>query len=254
MPGAKFHDATGAEEKMSSILYRIGLNAPDDLKRLSRYYDNDLQQLVNRYSQYDLSGDEKKMLPTVSQLDVLKNITHLTPPQFTEKDGKKEIVQFTDRAELEEILKGKGSKFGDLSFIDLNNPFWQGYVTHLVGDKIAYNTAKCVNMEQYILDCKDSSIGEENAKKRLHRDLDCLNQILQDKYNINILPHIKEKDIVKFVDENPKYINTDEYIRAIKTVKEITSIMDMNIIVKKVNAYLKSQNPNIEASNNAPSK
>ena len=69
MPGAKVHDATGTKEKMENILYRIGLNAPDDLKGLPKYYGNDIQQLINQYiSQYKLSNEEIIELPTVEQL------------------------------------------------------------------------------------------------------------------------------------------------------------------------------------------
>ena len=47
MPGAKVHDATGSKEKMENIIYRIGLNAPDDLKGLSKYYGGKPQQLID---------------------------------------------------------------------------------------------------------------------------------------------------------------------------------------------------------------
>lgn len=252
MPGAKVHDATGTKEKMTSILYRLGLNAPDDLKGLSKYYGDNPQQLVDRYSQYQLSDEEKRMLPTAKQLNFLRNITHLTPPIFKEKNGKKTIVQHTDRAELAEILQGKGSKFGDLSFMDLNNPFWQGYVTHLVGDRIVYGTDDCVDMTKFVEDSKNPSIGPEEARTRLHADWDCINQILEDEFGIDILPHIEEKGIVKYIDDVPTYVNRDALIDAIDTVRGITSEMDMKSIVEKVDAYFAKLKP--KANENELSK
>lgn len=246
MPGAKVHDATGTKEKMVSLLYRIGLNAPDDLNGLSRYYGNDVQQLINRYSQYKLSDKEKMRLPTEKQLKVLKNITHLTPPVFSEKNGEKIMVQYTDRAELEEIIQGKNSKFGDLSFIDLNNPFWQGYVTHLVGDKIIYGSSDCVDMEKFKKDSNDQTIGYENARARLHKDWDCVNQILQDKFGIKILPHIEEKGVVKYIEGVPTYVNTEALLKAIENIRDITSEMEMNTIIKKVDDYFEKNQSAIE--------
>lgn len=237
MPGAKVHDATGSKEKMENIIYRIGLNAPDDLKGLSKYFGGKPQQLIDIYSQYTLSYEEKMKLPTVEQLKSLKNITHLAPPVFNKKNGKKTITQHTDRAELEEIIQGKNSKFGDLSFIDLNNPFWQGYVTHLVGDKIVYGTPNCINMKKFIEDSKNLTIGPENARARLHKDWDCINQILQDKFEIKVLPHIEAKGVVKYIEGIPTYVNVDELLKTIEIVRDITSEMEMNIIIKKVDDY-----------------
>ena len=247
MPGAKVHDATGTKEKMRNILYRIGLNAPDDLKGLQKYYGNDIQQLINQYiSQYKLSNEEITELPTVEQLKTLKNITHLAPPTFSEKNGERIMVQHTDRAELKEIIRGRCSKFGDLSFIELNNHFWQGYVTHLVGDKIIYRTPNCVNMKKFVEDSKNPTIGPENARARLHKDWDCINQILQDKFGIKILPHIEAKGVVKYIEGIPTYVNVDELFKAIETVRDITSEMEMNTIIKKVDDYFEKLQPAID--------
>ena len=255
MPGAKVHDATGTKEKMGNILYRIGLNAPDDLKGLPKYYGNDIQQLINQYiSQYKLSNEEIIELPTVEQLETLKNITHLAPPTFSKKNGERIMVQHTDRAELKEIIRGRCSKFGDLSFIDLNNPFWQGYVTHLVGDRIIYGSSNCVNMKKFFEDSKNPNIGPENARERLHRDWDCVNQIIEDKFGIKILPHIEAKGVVKYIEDIPTYVNVDELLKAIEIIRDITSEMEINTIIKKVDDYFAKLQLDIDETENGEQK
>ena len=106
-------------------------------------------------------------------------------------------------------------KFLDLEFVDLDNPFWMGYYTHLIIDKVIYDPDNdCIDFEKFQ--------REGCSKTLLHRDWDIANQIFEEEYGIELLPEIEALNIVQYVhDEEPRYINVQEIMDYVEIMRNI---------------------------------
>ena len=112
-------------------------------------------------------------------------------------------------------------KFIDLSFVDISKPFWKGYLTHLIGDNEAY---KSVDLKKFQED--------GSPKKILHQDWDKTNKVLQEIYQIPLLPEIKQLGIVNYIDGEPIYINVRNIIKVIEKMRHMSDEDFKNYISK----------------------
>lgn len=189
MPGQKYHDATGTPSLMRNRAYRIGLEAPD--------YFAPKKKRMNNEEDFNLFFINCSDGPTWEDLQkVLEN------PHFG----------YSSDPDLKEFL--------DLQ-LDLGNPFWRGYFTHLIGDRLAYQCG-AVNMKLFNEDCE--KIGYNEARTKLHQDWDILNYVLEFKYHIKLTEEIEALDIVKYSDGKVRYVDIKLLIELIEKIRNCTTI------------------------------
>lgn len=193
MPGYMIHDATGNTEKMLNLIYRKGLNAPDFFKKINS---------EEEFTEY-FSGCDPKDIPSYEEFLIIKQDTHFG--YSSDPDIK---------------------KFLSLEFVDINKPFWEGYLIHLIGDREIYKPEnKCINWDKFI--------AEGSQKPKLHEDWNIINKCIYDKFGIPILSEILELGVVEYKDGTLSYVNLQNLLKVIEKVRTIA--LDSNCL----EAYLK---------------
>ena len=197
MPGQKYHDATGTLSLMKNRAYRIGLEAPD-------YFAPKKKRMSNE-DDFNLFFINCSDGPTWDDLQkVLEN------PHFG----------YSSDPDLKAFL--------DLQ-LDLENPFWRGYFTHLIGDRLAYQCG-AVNMELFKKDCEE--IGQDNAKKQLHHDWDVLNGVLDFMYQIELTEEIAALGIVQYSDGEAQYVDINLLIEQIEKIRKCATVDELIVLTE----------------------
>ena len=86
------------------------------------------------------------------------------------------------------------------------NPFYRGYVWHLLTDAIMYRRLNIDAKFQKVLkknkECKDIEAFKKGEVKKLHKDWDRINALVRDTYpNVSLTDEVKELNIVRFINE-----------------------------------------------------
>lgn len=122
-----------------------------------------------------------------------------------------------------------------LSEKDADNPFWRGYLWHLITDKLMYSWLDISGKyKQEIIKLINSGHEREEVekaeKRKLHKDWDRTNELVREKFNIPMpLPQeIEELNIVKFInDEQPlTYISWDKVELAIELLRALNPLTE----------------------------
>ena len=122
------------------------------------------------------------------------------------KWGKYEVTTYIDQ-------------FLNDSNVDISKDFWKGYFLHLLADHYFYNK---VFYEEH------QKIIENND--RFYYDYDCLNKLLIEKYEIQVLDNIKQ--YMNIYDKKPKYLSESKVINFIEEISNI-NIQDKIKIIKQ---------------------
>ena len=202
MPGYKVHDATGDPEKMGNLSYRKGLNAPD-------YFKGGYIRTHKDYINYFEGCEFNEIISYDEFSEISKNPHLMDNPHETRNPS---IIRFVN-----------------LPYVDLQNPFWQGYLVHLVGDKMFYGSEKYMNFTKFEADIANIQKKEE-AFRLLHNDWDVTNAIVEEEFHIPLLPEIEDLGIVGYMRGDTAYINANSIIDFIREVRKITKNMDINAI------------------------
>ena len=190
MPGYKFHDATADPNKIKYLEYRKGIIAPDFIKS---GYINSLEDYEDFFKDCDLS-----QIPSYKELLKTKNDSH-----FMNSNKR------TDNPNISAFLSSK--------FVSINKLFWQGYLTHLIGDKYFYNS-NVFNKSKFN---KEFLKNKEKAIKDLHNDWNITNKIIDDIFKIELLDEVKKLDLVKFSVGKTKYVDKQSLISSIYEIRRI---------------------------------
>ena len=193
MPGYKIHDAVGNPEKMENLAYRKGLNAPDYFKKIKSKED---------FDSYFEGCDKHNILSYEEFLEISKD-THLG---------------YSSNPDIK--------KFLNLEFVDLGKDFWEGYLVHLITDKEIYMPEnECIDWDKF---------QEEGSKKEiLHRDWDITNKVVDDEFQIPILPEIEKLGVVKYVEGEASYVHPEKVLDVIYKLRKVACNLD------SLNGYLK---------------
>ena len=221
MPGYYVHLATINKKTQKNKNFIKGVEAPDLLK----YY----------YKNYGLEEARKKY-------------------NTIKIDGMPSFSYFEDRIQQVENSKSdSGLHYGlssnpnieafynSLDNNQKNNPFYKGYLWHLLTDKIMY---AYLDIESKLKRFTYLYKNDENLEKlriqeinKLHSDWDKTNSKIRDRYTDIILPkEIEELNIVKFIDDdNLSYVDFDiiklliDYMRLFNPIEDdiIKIIMDL---------------------------
>lgn len=182
MPGYKYHDATGAPSLMNVQAYRKGLIAPDYTKRLKSKAD---------FLLFTIDCNPKET-PSFEDFQLVMGNSHFG---------------YSSAPKIEDFLALP---------LNFDLPFWKGYCTHLIGDKIAY---QCGAVKMQLFSEDSDKIGKDEAKKILHDDWNKLNAILDERYNISILPEVEALNVVLYSDGTPHYVDSELLIAEIERLR-----------------------------------
>ena len=129
------------------------------------------------------------------------------------------------------------------------NPFYIGYLWHLLTDLIIY---KYLNIENQLSMFVKQHEGDENIKelieiekKKLHNDWDKTNAKIKSTYpDVILTPEIIELNIIKFINDNQTYYIDWNIIKTIidymRSINPLTQ--DINRIIDEIMFLLPEQN------------
>lgn len=182
MPGYRYHDATGKLNLMKLREYRIGLMFPD--------YARHKVESEEEFNTLFLGCDN---IPKYGDILKIKSDLHFG---------------YSSNPDFATFLKLK---------FDLETPFWLGYITHLVGDYVAYNTG-AVNMGKFLNNC--DQIGYKKTRQELHHDWSVIDNRLQKMYNIPLLPEVVALGKIKYETGETSYVNFGKLVQSIELIRK----------------------------------
>ena len=135
--------------------------------------------------------------------------------------------------------------WNSLSSVEKRNPFFIGYLWHLLGDKLVYSwldiEGKFDNFLEWHKNDPNLSTLMELEYKKLHNDWDKLNALIRDRYpDVILTPEVIELNTVKFISDNHlDYVdwnilkNIIDYMRGINPLEE-----DSEKIINEIMSFL----------------
>ena len=205
MPGYFVHIASASEVIRTSKLGFKGLIAPDLWKKNT--------PTEYEYSQffYDCSN-----APSYEQVKFLCSETH-GGTHFGENAS---ITNHADFALIATLFATRQ--------LDIDNPFFKGYIHHLRVDKNFYSDSSIFNEVAFNHDYLKNI---EMAKETLHNDWNKTNHSISQWYPevrvmISSLPQ-RAQDIIQFKEGVPKYIELNKMHSFIETMRQLKSIDEL---------------------------
>lgn len=206
MPGYYIHFAACKPEARKNISFLRGVEAPDILKK--------------HLKMFGLEGAHQKYnsLKTIDMPDYENIVDRI---QQKESIGSTEGLHYGISSSPDIYAFWKC-----LSDEDKENPFYKGYLWHLVTDKLVYAKLDInKKFEQVINQCPSNiSINElrKNETQKLHNDWDRMNACVRDRYpDVILTPEVIELKVVNFLENkdfsyvNPTVIyNVIDYLRS----------------------------------------
>lgn len=227
MPGYYLHFAACNKETLKNRTFVLGVEAPDILKKHVKFYGGIREANIK----YD-------------------SIRTSEMPQYSELQER--IMQKETAYNNDGLHYGLSSNpdvkafWSSLSEEQKKNPFYRGYVWHLLTDAIMYKRLKIDEKFQNVLKKnQDDNLNIEEIKKievkKLHADWDKTNAKVRDTYpNISLTDEVKELGVVKFIDEgNLDYVDwptLKEIIDYLRTFDPIKG--DMEKMIEDVLNYV----------------
>lgn len=218
MPGYYLHLAACKGNTLKNRSFVLGVEAPDLLKKHFKIYGNVVEA--------------RKKYETLKTADM---------PDYGELETRiqqKETVNSTTG-----LHYGVSSNpdiyacWNSLSETQKNNPFWRGYIWHLLTDKFIYSKLDIDVKFQKILDNNKNATNMKTEVKKLHTDWDKTNAKVRDTYPEICLPEeVKELSVVQFIEEgNLFYIDWTVLKEAIEFLRNFNPLgTDMDYIIKTV--------------------
>ncbi len=224
MPGYYVHSAVCNPVTRKNLSFVRGVEAPDILKKY--------------FKLYGLPGAKEKYNDTLKTVDM---------PDFTELE---------ERIQQKEIMgAGTGLHYGlssqpdvllcwnSLSTEEQKQPFYRGYVWHLLTDYKIYQVldidAKFVEFMEANKDKSQEEMVElkKQEVKKLHTDWDKTNQKIKDTYpEVWLTPEVEELGIVQFIKEGPLfYVDWEALKQTIDYLRSFDPLHgDMDAIIAEI--------------------
>ena len=213
MAGALQHIASGNPEKMGSLAYRKGLNAPDYFKRGLIKTEEDFNKYMEGCSPDEMLSYEDFIKVSVST-HFMDNPRHSNSPVL--------------------------GRFFNSEYVDLSKPFWDAYATHLIGDKVYYMSDEYVNMTKFRNDRERNALIATYA---LHNDYNFINKMVDDEFGVMqmVSPEIQALGLIKLLEGTPVYQNPNTIIKWINLVRRLTKDMDVKQILGYFNGTISQE-------------
>lgn len=187
MPGYYVHFATCRRDSLKNRSFVLGVEAPDILKKYVKVCDG----IQGAHDKYDSLRTNEM-------------------PEFCELQPR--VLQ-KERADSNEGLHYGLSSNPDVRACWLNlseeqktNPFYRGYVWHLLTDALIYARLNIDAKFQEFLEKNEGNPNIDDLRKtevkKLHADWDKTNALIRDTYpDITLPDEVKELGVVQFIDE-----------------------------------------------------
>lgn len=217
MPGYYIHFAACNSKSRENVSFLRGIEAPDILKK--------------HFRMYGTSGARQKydflQTPEMPDYKVLE-----------ERIQQKEKIGSTDGLHYGVSSQPNvGAFWKSLSNQERANPFYKGYLWHLITDAVVYALLDIdKKFEQVIKQTPpDVNIDElrKTETKKLHSDWDRLNACVRDRYpDVVLTQEVLELGVVNFIeDKNFSYVNPFVVYKGIDYLRSFNPIeADENII------------------------
>lgn len=206
MPGYYLHLAACGGNSLKNRTFVLGVEAPDILKKHVKFYGG-IQEAHAKYDFLRTSEmpDYSELLPRIQQKETANSNEGLHYGLSSKPDVK--------------------ACWSDLSETQKENPFYRGYVWHLLTDAIMYGRLNIDAKFQKVLDENQGHPNIEELKKgevkKLHADWDKTNACVRDTYpEVSLPDEVKELGVVQFIDEGdlvyvdwPLLKETIDYLR-----------------------------------------
>ncbi len=210
MPGYYIHLAACKPEARQNLSFLRGVEAPDILKK--------------HFKMYGIDGAREKYnslkTPDMPDYKILE-----------ERIQQKEKIGSTDGLHYGVSSQPNVLEFWlSLSNEEKSNPFYKGYLWHLLTDLLVYSWLNIdKKFEQVILQAsKDIDMNEfkKAETKKLHNDWDRLNACIRDRYTDVILPpEVTELRVVNFIEDKEfSYVDSAIVYRAIDYLRNFEQL------------------------------
>ena len=222
MPGYYIHFATCGGKCLENRSFVLGVEAPDMLKKHVKFCGG-IEAARTKYESLRTSEmpEYGELQPRILQKENAEN-----------NDGLH--YGFSSNPDIKECWSG-------LSETQKANPFYKGYVWHLLTDAIMYGRLDIeTKLKKVLQDHQESSGIDELYKaerKKLHDDWDKTNALVRKNYpEVTLTEEVKELGVVKFITEGELvYVDwnllkgTIDYLRKFDPLNG-----DMDFIIKEV--------------------
>lgn len=221
MPGYLLHFAACADASRTNRSFIVGVEMPDILKK---YYKSGGLEGAN----LAYKALRTKEMPDFKVFE--------ERVQEQERDGKPCGMHYGVSSRPDIIYF-----WNSLSESEKKNPFWRGYLWHLITDLLMYSK---LNIDAKFDEFMKKNIDSENFKElrkaevaKLHDDWDKTNAKVRDIYpSVSITAEVEEFGVVKYIDNNTLYYvdwpilkNTIDYLRRFNPLED-----DLDEIIEQV--------------------
>lgn len=190
MPGYYLHLSACAPHALENRSFLYGVEAPDILKKY--------------FKMYGIDGTKDKY----------NNLKTNSMPDFEQL--KERVQQAETYGSTDGLHYGVSSKpdiryfWNSLSIEEKQNPFYKGYLWHLLTDLLMYTRLdidrKFANFIKEHKDDENLEVLKKQEVKKLHADWDRTNAKVRDTYTDVILPpEIEELGVVQFINNGELY-------------------------------------------------
>ena len=224
MPGYYLHLAACGGNSLKNRSFVLGVEAPDILKKHVKFCGG-IEQARAKYNSLRTSEmpEYSELLPRILQKETANSNEGLH-------------YGLSSNPDIRACWSG-------LSETQKANPFYKGYVWHLLTDAIMYGR---LNIDAKFQKCFDENQGKTNIEelmkeqvKTLHSDWDKTNALVRDTYpEVSLPDEVKELGVVKFINDGELvYVNwplLKETIDYLRTFNPLGGDMD-NIIESVLN-------------------
>lgn len=186
MPGYYLHLAACGGHSLENRSFVLGVEAPDLLKKHVKFCGG----IEKAHAKYDsLRTSEMpeycELQPRIQQKEMANSNGGLHYGLSSQPDVK--------------------ACWSGLTEMQKANPFYRGYVWHLLTDAIMYGRLDIESKFQKILHeyhgHLDMEVVEMQEVEKLHADWDKTNTLVRNTYHIVLPPEVEELGVVKFVNE-----------------------------------------------------
>lgn len=199
MPGYYIHFASCKPDSRNNLSFLRGVEAPDLLKKHFKLYGIDAARQkydslrTKDMPEYDFFEERVKQKEMIGSLEGLHYGVSSNPS----------IISF----------------WASLSEEQRKNPFFKGYLWHLLTDLLMYNWLAIDEKFQEVLEKNKSNHNIEELRKsetkKLHYDWDRTNAMVRDQYiDVIIPPEIEELGVVQFIEKGPLHYIDSRVIKS----------------------------------------
>lgn len=212
MPGYYAHLASCHEKALLNPSFRLGVEIPDLLKTYYKVSPNYAQEKYNLLKTKDMPEYSyfAKRLKEEERPNVPKGMHYGL-------SNNPNVLYF----------------FSSLSNTEKTNPFFLGYLWHLLTDLLCYQSLNVDNIFNEYLKTQDISQKNNLLSHKLsiiHEDWDKINKKILEQYpSLNIPSEIKELDFINFKEGNPLFINETILFKIISYLRDINPL-DANML------------------------